>query len=60
MKQCSKKVFMKKLKNSGYTFTRCKGSHYIYTNSSGHIISVPYKIKNVIMLRLLKELKLNN
>lgn len=59
MKQYTRKEFVKLLNNNGFRYTRCNGSHSIYTNSSGKHISIPYRLECVIARRLIKENNLN-
>lgn len=54
-KRYSSKEFKQLLKKNGYWVERIKGSHYIYTNQQGNIISVPKDLNVIIALRLIKE-----
>ena len=58
MKQWTHKEFVKLIENNGYSFKRCKGSHYIYENKEGRHITIPKQLNSVIALRLIKENKL--
>lgn len=59
MKQWSYNEFCKMAEKNGYYYTRCKGSHSIYTNNEGHHMSIPYKLAMVIARRLIRENNLN-
>lgn len=58
MRQISERVFLRKLRNNGYSFLRQNGNHAIYGNGM-HTVSVPVRnFKSIIALRLTKELNL--
>lgn len=59
MKQYTQREFIKVVVRNGYTFTRSRGSHSIYTNTEGNHISIPRHLESVIALRLIKENNLN-
>lgn len=47
--------FKKLLNRNGYRCDRIKGSHYIFENEQGNIISIPKEPNRMIMQRLKKE-----
>lgn len=53
--------FCKMLRKNGYHLKKKggKGSHSVYVNEAGNIISVPLRIRCVIARRLIKENNLN-
>lgn len=55
MKQYTRREFIKIVEKNDFRYTRCKGSHSIYTNKTGNHISIPYKLESVIARRLIKE-----
>lgn len=55
MKQYTFKEFTKLLNNNDFYLNRKKGDHFIFTNSIGKHISVPFNIRCVIAKRLIKE-----
>lgn len=58
MNQYTYSEFTKILNSNGFKLVRQKGSHCIYTNFLGIHISVPRKLKSIIVNRLIKEYKL--
>lgn len=61
MQNIKTRHFQKKLLNNGFYFQRIKGSHFIYQNSKGDIISIPAvknEINGCIARRLTKEFSL--
>lgn len=60
MKQWTKKDYCRMLEKNGYFYDRKgKGSHSIYTNSSGSHITVGKTINPCIARRIIKENKLS-
>lgn len=60
MKQWTKKSFLTLLKKNGYFFARTgKGTHAIYSNSSGQHITVSKSINSCLARRIIKEHNLN-
>lgn len=47
--------FKRLLNRNGYRCDRIKGSHYIFENEEGNIISIPKEPNRMIMQRLKKE-----
>ncbi len=46
------------LKKNGYVYSRCKGSHFVFTNkATGHHVSVNKDLNNMVKMRLLKEIE---
>lgn len=58
MKQIERKYLLKLISDKGYEYVRSSGSHDIYKNSDNRTISIPYKLKSVVGLRLIKEYEL--
>lgn len=55
MRQFTERQFADILKYNGYWRVRQTGSHCIYKNADGNVISVPQSHKSVVLLRLIKE-----
>lgn len=55
MRQFTEKQFADILKYNGYWRVRQTGSHCIYKNADGNVISVSQSHKSVVLLRLIKE-----
>ena len=55
MKQYNEKQFSDILKENGYWKVRTTGSHSIYKNVEGNIISVPQSHNYCVLRRLIKE-----
>ena len=47
--------FTRMLTDNGYKRTRIRGSHYIFTNSEGNVISVPKDVNRMLKRRLIIE-----
>ena len=48
--------FVPVLRRNGYSYARCKGSHFIYINrQSGKHITINKDLNNLVMERLIKE-----
>lgn len=47
--------FIKKLNRNGYTFVRKRGSHSVYRNSNGKIITINMPLNRMVAERLTKE-----
>lgn len=60
MKQWTLKAFVKLVKDNGYSYKHCRGSHYIYINATGRHISIPRSLEAPIANRLIKEYNLKN
>ncbi len=54
MKIYSKRDVEKLLKNNGYEYSRCSGSHRIYKREGRHI-SIPKSLNATVIQRLVKE-----
>ena len=53
-KTYAKREFEALLKLNGYTYERCRGSHFIYKRGR-EIISIPKNLNKMIARRLIKE-----
>lgn len=48
--------FVPVLRRNGYSYARCKGSHFTYINrQSGKHITINKDLNNLVMERLIKE-----
>lgn len=54
VKAYSKREFERLLKDNGYEFARCRGSHFIYKKAS-KTVAVPKDLNSMIARRLVKE-----
>lgn len=54
MKTYNKREFVNILNNNGYTYIRCKGSHFVYKKENETIV-VPKNLNSMIGRRLIKE-----
>lgn len=53
-----RKDFIKKVRANGYEHVRTNGSHMIFQNAEGRIITVNLKLNKMVAKRLTKEYEL--